>query len=38
VLTVPFASYEIVDRICSLVGASTIAQLRARAGPVLQGH
>jgi len=38
VLTVPFASYQIVDRICSLVGASTIAQLRARAGPVLQGH
>ena len=38
VLTVPFASYQIVDRICSLVGAPTIAQLRARAGPVLQGH
>ncbi|MDQ0840261.1 hypothetical protein [Sphingomonas faeni] len=38
VLTVPFASHQIVDRICSLVGAVTIAQLRARTGPVLQGH
>jgi hypothetical protein len=38
VLRVPFASHQIVDRICSMVGAVTIAPLRARTSPVLQGH
>jgi hypothetical protein len=38
VLRVPFASHQIVDRVCSLVGAVTFARLCTRTGPVLQGH
>ena len=38
VLTMPFTAHQIVDRIRSLGMAVTIARLRARTGPVLQGH